>query len=82
MTVIFLRNMSHEAAMCPASPMAVEPRRSGRDEANTAWWTWVREAWRRRRSRTYVTQLDDHMLKDIGITRAEAEWEANKPFWL
>ena len=25
--------------------------------------------------------LDDHMLRDIGITRDQAEHEANKPFW-
>jgi uncharacterized protein YjiS (DUF1127 family) len=42
----------------------------------------VREAWGRRRSRTCLSQLDDRMLKDIGVTRAEADWEANKPFWL
>jgi len=38
-------------------------------------------AWRRRRSRNLLSQLDDYMLKDIGVTRAEARLEANKPFW-
>lgn len=38
-------------------------------------------AWRRRRSRNHLAAFDDHMLKDIGVTRAEAEREANKPFW-
>jgi uncharacterized protein YjiS (DUF1127 family) len=42
----------------------------------------VREAWRRRRSRVYLSELDAHMLKDIGVTPVEAELEANKPFWL
>jgi uncharacterized protein YjiS (DUF1127 family) len=41
----------------------------------------VQEAWRRRRSRNYLAQFDDHMLKDIGLTRSEADFEANKPFW-
>jgi len=38
-------------------------------------------AWRRRRSRNLLSQLDDYMLRDIGVTRAEAQLEASKPFW-
>jgi len=38
-------------------------------------------AWRRFRSRQRIVTLDDHMLKDIGISYADAEAEANKPFW-
>lgn len=41
----------------------------------------VRAEWRRYRSRTMLAQLDDYMLKDIGVTRAEAQFEAGKPFW-
>jgi uncharacterized protein YjiS (DUF1127 family) len=44
-------------------------------------WDNVRAAWRRYRSRQGITQLDSHMLKDIGVSFAEAEAEANKPFW-
>ncbi len=43
--------------------------------------TMLGEAWQRHRSRVRLADLDDRMLKDIGITRAEAEFEANKPFW-
>ena len=32
-------------------------------------------------SRKALDALDENMLKDIGITRAEAEKEAAKPFW-
>ena len=32
-------------------------------------------------SRRALAKLDDSMLKDIGLTRAEAENEAEKPFW-
>ncbi len=39
-------------------------------------------AWHRYRSRALLAQLDDYMLKDIGVTRAEAQLEASKPFWL
>ena len=38
--------------------------------------------WRRRaRSRRELLALDDHMLKDIGITRVDAQYEAAKSFW-
>ena len=41
----------------------------------------IHSAWRRYRSRHGIAELDRHLLKDIGITFAEAEAEANKPFW-
>ena len=33
------------------------------------------------RQRRALLTLDDRMLKDIGVTRAEAEREAGRPFW-
>jgi uncharacterized protein YjiS (DUF1127 family) len=42
---------------------------------------WLREMRRRRRSRQAITGLDERMLKDIGVSFAEAEFEANKVFW-
>ncbi|MDQ2805138.1 MAG: DUF1127 domain-containing protein [Pseudomonadota bacterium] len=44
-------------------------------------WEMARLAWNRHRSRLRLAELDAHILKDIGITYAEAEYEANKPFW-
>ena len=35
----------------------------------------------RRRERRHLEMLDDHMLKDIGVTRADVEREVSKPFW-
>ncbi len=32
-------------------------------------------------SRRELAELDDAMLQDIGLTRADAEEEADKPFW-
>jgi uncharacterized protein YjiS (DUF1127 family) len=38
--------------------------------------------WRRRaRDRASLAALDERMLADIGISRAEAEFLSNKPFW-
>lgn len=36
----------------------------------------------RARQRRALLELDDRSLDDIGITRAELEREAGKPFWL
>jgi uncharacterized protein YjiS (DUF1127 family) len=35
----------------------------------------------RSRQRRQLLEMDDHQLKDIGITRAEAELEGRKPIW-
>ena len=38
--------------------------------------------WRRRtRERAELAALDDRMLQDIGLSRADAEFLSNKPFW-
>ena len=40
-------------------------------------------AWQERAStRHRLMTLDDRMLKDIGLSRADAEREGRKPFWL
>jgi uncharacterized protein YjiS (DUF1127 family) len=40
------------------------------------------ELWQERsRGRRQLLLLDEHVLRDIGITRLQAEAEANKPFW-
>jgi uncharacterized protein YjiS (DUF1127 family) len=35
----------------------------------------------RHRQRNILREMDDHMLKDIGISRADALAESKKPFW-
>jgi uncharacterized protein YjiS (DUF1127 family) len=38
--------------------------------------------WRRRaRDRSRLAELDERTLQDIGLTRADAEFLINKPFW-
>ena len=39
-------------------------------------------AWRRRlRDRRELAAMSDRSLRDIGLTRYDADWEARKPFW-
>jgi uncharacterized protein YjiS (DUF1127 family) len=35
----------------------------------------------RRRTRRHMNRLSDHMLKDMGLARADADREAGKAFW-
>jgi len=38
--------------------------------------------WRQRRNgRLELARLDERMLRDIGLTRVDADHEINKPFW-
>ncbi|WP_448208110.1 DUF1127 domain-containing protein [Azospirillum sp. sgz302134] len=39
--------------------------------------TWVE----RQRQRRALEAMPDHLLHDIGLSRADAESEADKPFW-
>jgi uncharacterized protein YjiS (DUF1127 family) len=63
----------------PAAPQ----RRNGGGGGDklTALRTNLRAALRRWRTRQRISQLDQHALRDIGVTYAEAEREANKGFW-
>jgi uncharacterized protein YjiS (DUF1127 family) len=71
--------------VAPSRPFAPAP--SGRDFYRAAS-VRLREGfdtlrvWRERaRGRQQLRTLDDHLLRDIGLTRLQAETEANKPFW-
>lgn len=35
----------------------------------------------RRRQRRHLAQLNDHMLRDIGLSRGDVWAECEKPFW-
>jgi uncharacterized protein YjiS (DUF1127 family) len=43
---------------------------------------WLAAAQARQRQRRRLAELDDRALADIGLSRAEARFEAEKPFWL
>ena len=42
---------------------------------------WLAAALERRRQRLALMQLDDRMLKDVGLTRTDLQHEVEKPFW-
>lgn len=43
--------------------------------------SWLDEALEKRRSRRALQELSDYQLKDIGLSRADAFKECNRPFW-
>ena len=45
------------------------------------WLQWLLRCVDRRQQRKQLLRLDERMLKDIGISRADAMNEARKPFW-
>lgn len=46
------------------------------------WMRLMGHAVARQKGRKALVQLDDHLLRDIGLTRRAATDEAAKPFWL
>jgi uncharacterized protein YjiS (DUF1127 family) len=60
-----------------AGPRRHQPQRA----VGPSVWQRIDVLWQRHRTRQRIAQLDGSMLKDIGVSYAEAEAEANKPFW-
>ena len=62
-------------------PGSLSPASSGRRPARASFWQrlvgWSRVARERRR----LLELDEHILRDIGLTPEEARREATRPFW-
>jgi uncharacterized protein YjiS (DUF1127 family) len=44
-------------------------------------WTTLSNWQNRAMMRQHLLAMNEHMLKDIGLTRSDAQREANKPFW-
>ncbi len=45
-------------------------------------WTTMIGIWlNRRQGRQDLSELDDRLLEDVGISREDALWKAGKPFW-
>jgi len=47
----------------------------------TQFWHWCARCSARSRERRALARLDDNALRDIGVTRRQADAEAAKPFW-
>jgi uncharacterized protein YjiS (DUF1127 family) len=45
------------------------------------WIALLREWWRRMQDRRTLATMSEQSLRDIGISRYDAEFEARKPFW-
>jgi uncharacterized protein YjiS (DUF1127 family) len=73
-------NKGHASALTLHTP---QPR-----EIDWPWPDWfgdlapaVARMWQKRRGRQRLLTLDPHLLRDIGITRVQAEQEAAKWMW-
>lgn len=42
----------------------------------------LQQWWLNHRTRDQLAHLPDFMLKDVGISRSDAEQESQKPFWV
>jgi uncharacterized protein YjiS (DUF1127 family) len=75
--------LTREAALREADrfPWHVGPQRREPRRVGPSVWERIDAMWERHRTRQRIAQLDGTMLKDIGVSFAEAEAEANKPFW-
>ena len=71
-------NRAH--ALTRDDPLGFSQRRARR----ASLWGLLRVFWRwheRSRQRHQLAALDDHMLRDIGLTRGQATQEAARPYW-
>ena len=73
------------ATSCCADRIPQETQRQASPHRLSDFLSDVRAAlreWRRRKNgRLELARLDERMLRDIGLTRFDAEYEINKPFW-
>jgi uncharacterized protein YjiS (DUF1127 family) len=68
------RPMFGASAACGAQPSIAERILAAPFTVFAAWGE-------RLKQRTDLAEMDDRMLKDIGVSRADAQAEADKPFW-
>ena len=75
---------THFQPRSAACSQAATRHRTALDDLSDAaqWVLGTLRQWRRRsREREQISRMDERMLKDIGITRAEALRLGSKPFW-
>jgi uncharacterized protein YjiS (DUF1127 family) len=76
--------LSSATSSCPdwipqETPWRASPRRLGGLLSGVR--AALREWRRHRHGRLELARFDERMLRDIGLTRVDAEYEMNKPFW-
>ena len=49
--------------------------------SDRGWIVLLKEWWRRMQDRRTLATMSEQSLRDIGISRYDAEFEARKPFW-
>ena len=79
--MVFLRDISNDEAAPQWTTAEINRSPWGCRIVRRGWFMSLRTVLRRRHSRVVLSGLSDHLLRDIGMTRAEAELEINKPFW-
>ena len=42
---------------------------------------WARRCAERVRQRRALARLDDRLLRDVGLSRTDVQWELARPFW-
>jgi uncharacterized protein YjiS (DUF1127 family) len=52
-----------------------------RRRSDRGWIALLKEWWRRMQDRRTLATMSEQSLRDIGISRYDAEFEARKPFW-
>jgi uncharacterized protein YjiS (DUF1127 family) len=75
-----MTTIQFEAARRRFSPVPQQEQRGGLGIAGRVLST-LREWRRRARDRAELSKLDHRMLRDIGLTQADAEFLSSKPFW-
>ncbi len=64
-----------------ASDTIATPRPAAVPVPRRGWLAWLSDCLDVIESRRHLAAMDERMLKDIGITRYDAQLEANRSFW-
>src|SRR5215472_2100925 len=77
--------LSSRATSCSADQIRLEGQRQASLHRLRGFLSGVRAVlreWRlRKNGRLELARFDERMLRDIGLTRVDADWAINKPFW-
>jgi uncharacterized protein YjiS (DUF1127 family) len=74
-------NKTRSSTIVGPTPIGLAKEHRARTSSLAYWILFAIRCLERRRQRQALMQLDDRMLADIGISKAQAVEEAKKPFW-